>query len=240
LSVFLIDVASYQSDTYPTAGLAGVIVKCTEGTGYENPRYAAQVAHGRAAGLVVGHYHYGHAGDGTAQADYFLARLHLRAGDILALDWEERGMTEAERDAFIRRVKQRAPGHKVVLYCNLDFWRNLDHNNGGPMDGLWIADPNHSAGHPGIKHGWVFDQYASPGGMDREVANFPSVAAFRAWCGGLTPVDNGPGNHPKPPAPPVVTPPAPKPVPAPDPLAALEHDAAVLAADIAALKGKVK
>lgn len=46
-----IDVSAYQSADFPTSGLAFVIVKATEGTGYVNPRHAAQVTRARAAGL---------------------------------------------------------------------------------------------------------------------------------------------------------------------------------------------
>ena len=61
-----IDVASYQSSTFPTAGLGFVMVKVTEGTGYLNPRYAAQVAHARAQGMVMGHYHFARPGSMSA------------------------------------------------------------------------------------------------------------------------------------------------------------------------------
>jgi GH25 family lysozyme M1 (1,4-beta-N-acetylmuramidase) len=235
MSVLGVDVASYQSTTYSTAGLSFVFVKCTEGTGYVNPHYAGQVAHGRAAGLVVGHYHFGKAGNGAAQADYFLSKLSLRAGDILALDWEDRGMTQAERDAFLARVKLRAPGHRVILYCNVDFWTHVD-TESNAADGLWIADPNHAMGHPGIKHGWVFDQYSFAGGIDKDVANFPSAAAFRAWCNPAAP---------KPPAPkpvpvPVKPVPAPLPKPTPIPAPTIEQRVSTLEAEVKVIEGKVK
>lgn len=191
-----IDVASYQSSTYDTAGLAFVFVKATEGTTYVNARYAAQVAHGRNAGLVVGHYHYAHGGNAAAQADYFLAHATLRAGDIIAFDWEETTVSQADRDAWIKRVQSKAPGHKVVLYCSKSFWKGRD-TESYCGDGLWIADPDSPAGHPDVTHSWVFHQYGSPHGLDVNVANFPSVAAFRTWCGGTVPAPV-PAPKPKP------------------------------------------
>lgn len=182
MTVSGVDVASYQANDFSTAGLAFAFVKATESTNYVNPRYAAQVAHARAAGLVVGHYHFQRPGDGNAQADYFLAHVRLSAGDILACDWEDAGVSQAQRDAFVNRVKAKAPGHKVVLYCNRDFWVNRDSNSGGHADGLWIADPGVTAGKPRVQHAWTFHQWSEAGGVDHDVANFPSAAALRAWA----------------------------------------------------------
>ncbi|MDX6331126.1 MAG: hypothetical protein QOI83_3509 [Streptomycetaceae bacterium] len=78
------------------------------------------------------------------QADFFLSKITLRAGDILALDWEDPEVTCAEKDAWIRYVQKKEPGHRVILYCNYDYWTNC-----GPAlsvgDGLWsgpaIAEP---------------------------------------------------------------------------------------------------
>jgi hypothetical protein len=203
MAVLGVDVSSYQPESFDTKGLAFAFVKATEGTSYVNPRYSAQVATARKANLVVGHYHFGKAGDGAKQADYFLSKLTLKAGDILAFDWEDAGVIQAERDAFLARVKSKAPGHKVVLYCNTDFWLHRDSNNGGPADGLWIADPNHAAGKPGIQHAWTFHQYSFSGGIDKNVANFADAAHLRAWA---TPAAPKPAPAPAP---------APHPVPAP-------------------------
>lgn len=177
-----IDVSSYQSTTYDTKGLSYVFVKATESTGYRNPRYDAQVAHARAAGVVVGHYHFAHHGNAEAQADFFLAVAQIKAGDVIAYDWEESHTTQADRDAWVKRVKDKRPGVKVVLYCNKAFWKGRDTENNA-ADGLWIADPDRPAGKPDIDHPWVFHQYSTAGGIDHDVANFPSVEALREWAG---------------------------------------------------------
>ena len=176
-----IDVASYQSTTYSTSGLGFVFVKATEGTGYVNPKHAGQVAHARAAGLVVGHYHFVRPGELTAQAAYFLRHAAARAGDLLALDWEDSGVSNADKDNWIRRVQSSAPGHRVLLYCNRDFWLNRDHTS-FCGDGLWIADPDAAAGHPRVKHPWTFHQYSSAGGIDRDLGNFTGKAALKSWA----------------------------------------------------------
>jgi hypothetical protein len=177
-----IDVSSYQSTPFVTKGLSFAFVKATESTGYRNPHYEAQVAHARSAGLVVGHYHFAHGGNAVAQAEYFLAVAQLKAGDVIAYDWEEAHTSQADRDAWIKHVKANRPGHKVVVYCNKAFWKARDTENFA-ADGLWIADPDRPAGKPAIEHPWVFHQYSTAGGVDHDVANFPSVEALREWAG---------------------------------------------------------
>ncbi|HEY5835333.1 GH25 family lysozyme [Streptomyces sp.] len=177
-----IDVSSHQNTEYSTAGLGFVIVKATEGTSYVNPRHAGQVAHGRAHSLVVGHYHFARPGSMTAQAAYFLKHAAPKAGDILAFDWEDPGVSGAEKDAWIKHVRSVAAGHRVLLYCNRDFWLNRDHTSYAG-DGLWIADPNAAAGHPRIEHSWRFHQYSEAGGVDRNVGAFTDRAALASWAG---------------------------------------------------------
>ncbi|MCL2553496.1 MAG: peptidoglycan-binding protein [Actinomycetia bacterium] len=181
MTVSGIDVASYQSTDYSTAGLSFVMVKATEGSSYVNPRHAGQVATGRSHGLVVGHYHFARPGSMTTQATYFLQHAAPKAGEVLVLDWEDTGVSNADKDAWIKHVQAAAPGHRVVLYCNRDFWLNRDHTS-VCGDGLWIADPGSPAGHPQITHSWVFHQYSEAGGLDHDVANFASAAALHTWA----------------------------------------------------------
>ncbi|MGW5616877.1 glycoside hydrolase family 25 protein [Streptomyces sp. NPDC003877] len=178
-----IDVSAYQSSSYDTDGLSFVFVKATEGRSYVNPRLAAQTKRARDAGLVVGFYHFLWPGNLTAQAEYFVGRAPDRAGDILAVDWETTGdgthASNAEKDRFIRKVKELRPGNRVVLYCNRHFWLNVD-TTSYAGDGLWIADYV-SAGKPRIKAKWRFHQYTDDP-LDKNVATFESKAALRAWA----------------------------------------------------------
>jgi GH25 family lysozyme M1 (1,4-beta-N-acetylmuramidase) len=198
MSVRGIDVASYQPDHPTVKGLAFVFVKATEGTTYKNPRMAAQVATARAAGAVVGFYHFLHAGKIPEQARYFLGAIEEHRGDILACDWEmppnEKPATCAEKDAFIREVKALDGGYKVGLYANRDFWLHKDVTS-GCGDFLWIADPT-TAGHPRVQHPWTFHQYAVSGGTDQNVGNFADMAALRKWAG--VPAPKPPAGAPAP------------------------------------------
>ena len=181
MTVTGIDIASFQAATYPTAGLAFVMVKATEGTGYVNPKHDAQVAHARAGGLVVGHYHFARPGSMSAQLAYFLKHADAKAGDVTAFDWEDTGVSGADKDTWIKAAQSAMPHLRVILYCNRDFWLNRDHTSFAG-DGLWIADPDAAAGHPRVEHAWTFHQYSSSGGLDRDVANFASKAALQTWA----------------------------------------------------------
>lgn len=190
-----LDVASYQGPHPDVSGATFVFVKATEGLGYVNPDWTTQLAGARAAGAVVGFYHFPHAGqDLAAQVQFMLTTLGpaLRPGDMLSLDWETNPadgsyLTGAAKDQFLAILGAKAPAHRRVLYCNLDFWRNHDTtSNAG--DGLWIADPDSPPGSPRVAHPWVFHQYGQRAdGTDVNVANFPDAAALRAWASGAPP-----------------------------------------------------
>jgi GH25 family lysozyme M1 (1,4-beta-N-acetylmuramidase) len=184
MSIQGIDVASYQTATFDTGGLAFVFIKATEGTSYVNPKQTDQAAHGRAAGCVVGFYHFLHPGSVAAQAQYFVDKCASRSGDVLACDWEPTSSglaSNADKDAFIKAVKALRPDHRVILYCDLERWKNVD-TTSYAGDGLWIADPNHPAGKPSVKSAWLFHQYGIRG-TDRDLGNFTDRAALAAWAG---------------------------------------------------------
>lgn len=97
--VTLLDVSHHQNDKGPLSwltiaqGVSGVFVKATQGTGTVDPAHADNVAGARAAGLLVGHYHYagnGDAGMGTpaGEAALFLAHADHQPGELLVLDYE--------------------------------------------------------------------------------------------------------------------------------------------------------
>ena len=179
------DVSNYQGPAPAVSGLGFIIVKATEGTSTVNAEQTAQAAHARASGLVVGFYHFLWPGNIEAQADYFVTRCASVPGDVLACDWEttEDGTaaTGAEKDAFLAAVKHLRPQHRVLLYCNRDFWTTRD-TTSDCADGLWIADPDSPAGHPRVTHPWLVHQYGIVGGIDRDVAAFADTAAMRAWA----------------------------------------------------------
>lgn len=179
-----IDIAHYQPNNYSTRGLDFVFVKATEGVSYVSPSHDAQVAHGRSNGLVVGHYHFQRPGSPTAQAKYFLTHAKPRAGDMLACDWEDPAVPEADKNAFIRAVQKASPGLRVGLYANLEFWLDRDKSSFcGHF--LWVADPSAAKGHPRVQHPWLFHQYSEAGGLDHDAGNFADRTALQRWAAGI-------------------------------------------------------
>jgi hypothetical protein len=175
-----IDISNYQSSTYALDGYDFVIVKATEGTSYLNPKHDAQVARARSHDRVVGHYHYLSPSSGiTDQMDYFLAHADARRDEFLAVDWEETGVSSAEKDRALRYLRGKAGGRKVLLYCNVDFWLNHD-TSSFAADGLWIAHYT-TPGRPGVTADWLIHQFTSDP-IDTNVAEFPSRAAMAAWA----------------------------------------------------------
>lgn len=86
-----VDIASYQSGINPArlSTTDFVIVKFTQGTSYLNPYADRQYSEAKAAGKLLGAYHYGTGRSATAEAQYFVNCLGSRVGEcILALDWE--------------------------------------------------------------------------------------------------------------------------------------------------------
>lgn len=180
------DWASYQDAAPATSGLGFAFVKATEGTGYVNPLHDAQVAHARAEGLVVGHYHFARPGSAADQSAYFLQHAKAQPGDLLALDWEDDGVTGAAKDALLRQIQHDATEHRALLYCDRDFWLNRD-GSGFAGDGLWIADPSAAKGAPRITTSWLIHQYADTSGLDRDYTTM-TAAQLRTWAvGGATP-----------------------------------------------------
>ncbi|MEU9208563.1 glycoside hydrolase family 25 protein [Streptomyces sp. NPDC048415] len=176
-----IDVSNYQSATYDLTGHDFVFVKATQSTNYVNPKHADQVKRARDNGRVTGHYHYLTAtASTTAQMDYFLTHAAPRPGEILAVDWEEAGVSCAEKDAAIKYLRGKAGGRKVLLYCSQSYWTGRD-TTGYAGDGLWVAQYNGKPGQPSIKASWLLHQYTdSP--VDTSVAAFASRAEMAAWA----------------------------------------------------------
>ena len=178
------DVSGYQPNFTPAPGDDFVIIKASEGTTYRNPDRDGQVRRARVAGRTIGWYHYLHRGTIAAQADYFVHTTGIEDGDLLICDWEGSAIpTCAEKDAFIRAVKNLRPHSRVGLYCNVYTWKNVD-TSSDCGDFLHIASYGGAA--PAIKAPWVIWQYSDGGGkLDHNVARFATRAAMLTWAHGL-------------------------------------------------------
>lgn len=109
------DYAAVKAD-----GIAGVIYKATEGTGYTDPTYVQQQQAAKAVGLQWGAYHFATAASLQGQIDNFLRYASPDPDELFCLDWEDYGdntMSLGNVKTWIREVEDalRRPG-ECVLY----------------------------------------------------------------------------------------------------------------------------
>lgn len=188
--IYGVDVSNYQPINFAltTPGdnkpVDFAIIKVTEGATWLSPRWTGQQMWARDHDLAVGYYHFGRPGSMTAQADRFLAQLgDLAPGETLWFDWEDAGISSAQKDQWITYVQSKRPGVRVGLYCNTDFWKNRD-TSSFAGDGLWIATGGIPAGQPPISAPWLIHQYSTAGDYDHDLAQFATRADMIDWAGG--------------------------------------------------------
>lgn len=101
------------------AGIAAVILKATQGTGFADPTFLPRVAEARAAGLLVGAYHFLDGSSPAEQAAHFLT-VAVSEGMVnwLALDWEPYPTSQASvmQAATAAASVQAATGKWPILY----------------------------------------------------------------------------------------------------------------------------
>lgn len=127
------DVASYQYDINPAAMTTTdfFIVKFTQGTWYINPYAEQQYSKAKAAGKLLGAYHYAEGGDPVKEAQYFVAKVGNRVGEcILALDWEGQSNSKFNKSDEVAWVLKfamevyRLTGAHIFLYMSKSVtWR---------------------------------------------------------------------------------------------------------------------
>lgn len=105
------------------AGIAGVIFKATEGTGYTDPMYVSQQAAAKAAGLLWGSYHFANSANVSAQADNFMRYACPDPDELFCLDWEDNSgdvMSADDAKTWIAQVENRLnrPNQCVIYSGN--------------------------------------------------------------------------------------------------------------------------
>ena len=143
-----IDVSSHQKTInwgdVADSGVSFAYIKATEGTGYKDPKFAANWDGAWKAGITPGAYHYFTlCSPGADQARDFLKAAPPDSGALPpALDLEFDGACEkrpeaehanAEVEAFVNAV-EKAWGRKLVVYSSKE-WRqhyDLPHADGRP------------------------------------------------------------------------------------------------------------
>jgi len=143
-----VDIASYQSSINPAKLTTTdfVIVKFTQGTTYLNPYADRQYSVAKAAGKLLGAYHYGTGKSATAEAQYFVKCLGNRVGEcVLALDWEGNqnsvfgtGKDVAWCKEFLDEV-YRLTGIRPLIYMSKSVCRKYNWSSVAANYPLWCA-----------------------------------------------------------------------------------------------------
>jgi len=197
-----VDVSAFQGQPGAWKARAGPItwaaVKFTElqpdGVRYVNPDAAADWAylHEQGKGRIA--YLFAHPGTSASEtASFFLAQM-ARAGtindtDMACIDLEvSDGATPPKVSAWTADVAgaiTAALRRPAVLYTFLSFAWAGNCAGLGHLP-LWIADPSSPAGKPRVPSPWTghaIHQFSTAGGIDRDVANYASLAAMQAALG---------------------------------------------------------
>ena len=112
-----IDISDHQTDI-DIAGVDAdfVIVKATEGRTYVSPSFEKQYAAAKAAGRLVGIYHFAALNEPEVEADFFLETIGDRVGEaVLVLDWERAPLDDVRWCArWLDRVRSGTGVHPMI------------------------------------------------------------------------------------------------------------------------------
>lgn len=137
-----IDISSHQGGLNIAAIWADfVIVKVTEGTGYENPFWRAQAEATLAANKRLGLYHFANDEDAGEQARFFLDRAKGYAGRATFwLDWEADavGLGPGPALAFLNQVAAET-GSTPGFYTYQNVLSSFDWSAVAARFPLWVA-----------------------------------------------------------------------------------------------------
>jgi lysozyme len=144
----VIDISHYNPvksfATVKAAGIVGVICKATQGTGMVDVTYADKIAAAKAAGLLVGAYHFNSGENVTEQINHFLDTVKPDNNTLLALDFEDypqSNMTLDQCEEFLVSV-HKLVGKPPKLYSGNRVKNLLGTKNDSNLGlyPLWIAE----------------------------------------------------------------------------------------------------
>lgn len=141
----------YDWNAVKNAGIELVYIKATDGVTYVNPKLDEQYNGAKAAGLLVGFYHFAERNLPVDEYNHFIGTTSQYQADLPpVLDYE---VEEQPEYSFISTYM--AQNKDLVLYGSHDV---LD-NTRVPISKQWIAEPNTSPGdlkgYAGIQYSWT-------------------------------------------------------------------------------------
>ena len=131
-----------------------VIIKSTQGTSYVNKDCDRAYQQAKAAGKLLGVYHYFSGGDPYAEAEFFVKNVKGYVGEaILVLDWEGEQNSKfsqgpAVAKPFLDKVAE-LTGVRPLIYMSKSVCRQHDWSSVAAVYGLWVAQyaDNNSTGY---------------------------------------------------------------------------------------------
>jgi len=112
------DKVSVDFSVVKSKGIAAVILKATQGIGFADPAFAPRLDNARAAGLLVGAYHFMDAQSPVEQMGHFLSVVGATDGILLVVDFEayERSQPTVMQAATAVMTVKSVTGRFPVLY----------------------------------------------------------------------------------------------------------------------------
>ena len=177
----VVDVASHQAGIVTGAlDCDAVICKATEGTGYVNPYCDEHYQSAKAAGKLLGVYHYASGGNPEAEAEFFINNVQGYLHEaILVLDWESGNNAAWGDSSWVARFCAHVvalTGINPMIYVQ----RSAANQCVGLGDyGIWLAEyPDYAP------RGW--GDYVEPNySGDYAMHQFTSSGAISGWSGPL-------------------------------------------------------
>lgn len=127
------------------AGVRFMFAKATESTNFADAALKSHTDAARAAGVLVGAYHFMRSGDGLKQADWFLKTIARMKLDLpCVLDWEvldakkSKNQQTFEAMTWLHEV-EKATGKPCIVYGGYYFLKDLDLDDAFAKYPLWLA-----------------------------------------------------------------------------------------------------
>lgn len=206
--VDVVDLSHWQATVdfkqLKSAGVIGVILKATEGSGNTDQTFASRYKAARDAGLEVSSYHFLRPGNIISQVDRYLNVLSPRVGERVCLDHEDSGVSLKDLENAVRHLQGDDRNLQITIYSGNVIKQQLGNKHSEVLadTSLWLAQYGPTPSWPkGTWPTWTLWQYSDKGAVpgvsgDCDVNHFNGSAEnCKAW---MTPAGQAPVPIPDP------------------------------------------
>lgn len=143
INLMVLDLSHYDTvtsyDEVAAAGIAGIIYKASQGTGYSDTTYWDSRERALKAGLLWGSYHFGDASDPIKQVQNYIRSGNPKPDELICLDFEDyksSQMTLPQARNFVTELEsQLNRPNQCVIYSG----NTLKEALGNKKDPFWAA-----------------------------------------------------------------------------------------------------